>query len=501
LPPAGTEPVPRHPALLGGAGLARLALGQGPGALDLELRGLDARGEPHFQRQATRFSLDGRAVLGDLDDLPPTANGWDRATASHNTVVVDGLNQRESIAQARTPAPAGKFLFFAAEADFQVATLDDPNAYPQSTTRYRQTLIAARAGPTPFAVSVFEVHGGLQHDQIWHAAAGAATCWQMPVALEPAPTTLLPPSIAYLPAARAEDGRWFVQSYGEFTLQGQARIGRPTTASLPRPGGPGVRLHLLTDVPQVAYTALTTDPTAGSRVGPSRAALILRRRSDTGAALKTTFVTVFEPLGTTTPALRRVGRVAAPPETIVIYVETAQGKEHLVINLAPGTIQQLALSDGRPLRTDGLAVRATPDDLILAGGTFVEAGRRRTRQTPASGTIVSVTRGATTAGTGWFQTDQAVPDPDTLVGRTLLIEHGDGTIRGWTLTRIENIDGGHAARLHVHEEPGFVIDRDTGAAHYYQFPRDVIPGPHKFRICAISHTSVTGPLPAVDDGR
>ena len=104
LPPAGAEAVPRHPALLGGAGLARLALGQGPDALDLELRGLDAHGEPHFQRQAIRLSFGGRPVLGDLDELPPTANGWDRATASHNTVVVDGLNQRESIAR-RGPLP------------------------------------------------------------------------------------------------------------------------------------------------------------------------------------------------------------------------------------------------------------------------------------------------------------------------------------------------------------------------------------------------------------
>ena len=30
-----------------------------------------------------------RPVLDDLDELSPTLNGWDRATASHNTVVVD----------------------------------------------------------------------------------------------------------------------------------------------------------------------------------------------------------------------------------------------------------------------------------------------------------------------------------------------------------------------------------------------------------------------------
>ena len=67
-----TEAVPRDPALLGGAGLARLAVGRGDDALDLELRGQDSLGGPHFQRQAIRLFVGGRPVLGDLDDLPPT---------------------------------------------------------------------------------------------------------------------------------------------------------------------------------------------------------------------------------------------------------------------------------------------------------------------------------------------------------------------------------------------------------------------------------------------
>jgi hypothetical protein len=502
LPPASAAAVPRHPALLGGAGLARLALGQGQGqnALDIELRGLDTHGEPHFGRQAIRLSIGGHLILGDLDDLPRTTSGWDRATASHNTVVVDGLNQRESIAGARTPAPAGQFLFFAADPDFQVTALDDPNAYPQSTTRYRQTLIAAQAGSIPYAVSVFEVHGGLQHDQFYHAAAGAgtATCWQLPVALEPAGATLLPPSLAYLPGTRAEDGRWFVQSYGEFALQGQARISKPMTAWLRRPDGPGVRLHLLSSIPMIAYSARTTDPTVGNGTAAARAALVLRHRSESGVTLKTTFVTVFEPLGTTGPALRRVGRVASPADTVVIYVETAQGNEHLIVNLTPGTTQQVILSDGSSLRTDGLAVRVTAAHLVLAGGTFAEAGRRRTGLNPATGSIVAVTRKTTALGGGWFETDRAVPDPDTLVGRTLLIQHADATMRGWTLTRVENTQGGYAARLYVREEPGFRIDRGSGAAHYYQFPLDVLPGPHRFRISQIARASL-GQRPAATD--
>jgi hypothetical protein len=501
-PSAVAEEIRRHPALLGGAGLARLALGRGDDSLDLEMRGPDGLGGPHFQRQAIRLAVAGRSVLGDLDELPPTASGWDCATASHNTVVVDGLNQRESIVKAREPAPGGRFLFFAADPDFQVATLDDANAYPQATTRYRQTLIVAASGRTRYALSVFEVHGGLQHDQIFHAPAGAPMRWQLAEPQAAPPATLLPPSITYVPTSRPEDGRWFVQAFGEFNLLGQARLTKPTTAWLTRPDGPGVRLHLLGDTPLSAYAASSADPTDGTTRGEGdvvgRAGLILRRRSEDGATLKTTFVTVFEPLGAAVPSLARVGRVASSPETVILYLETAEGSEHLVVNLTPGTVQAVTLSDGRPLRTDGLAVRVGVRELTLAGGSFAETGRGQVRQSPATGSVVAVTRGVSAAGRGWFLTAETVPDPDALVGRIVLIRHGDGTTRGWSLTRVENLPEGNGARLHVHEEPGFLIDPESGIARYYQFPRNSAPGPHTFHVSRIARTAKPGSIPAGD---
>ena len=66
-------------------------------------------GSPRSRRQALRLAVGGRAVLGDLDDLPARPDGWDRASASHNTVLVDGLNQRETLPLMREPA-AGRRL-------------------------------------------------------------------------------------------------------------------------------------------------------------------------------------------------------------------------------------------------------------------------------------------------------------------------------------------------------------------------------------------------------
>ena len=269
---AGPAGAPRRPILLGGAGLARLAVGAGADALDLELRGFGSLGGPRSDRLALRLAVGGRPALGDLDDLPPSPEGFERSTASHNAVVVDGLNQRESPGLARQPAPGADILFFAADPDFQVATLDDRQAYPRSTSRYRHTVVAASGPGGCYAVSLFEVHGGLQHDQLFHAPAGSAARWRTPVPLAPGPRSLLPDSIAYLPSARAEDGRWFLQSFGAFSGLAQGRADRPFLAWLEGPGAPPLRVHFLGDVPLTVITGTSPDPSApapGARTSPA----------------------------------------------------------------------------------------------------------------------------------------------------------------------------------------------------------------------------------------
>jgi len=496
--PASLAPaLARQPLLLGGVGLARLALGQKGGAIDLEIRGQDNIGAPHFQRQAIRLAVGGRLVLGDLDELPPTLTGWDRATVSHNTVVVDGLNQREAIAKAAEPALGGDFLFFAADPDFQVVSLDDPRAYPQSTTRYRQTLIASAGPQSSYAVSVFEVQGGLQHDQLFHAAPGIEGQWQVSVPMGQGPATLLPVSIPYVSTARAEDGRWFVQSYGELSPLAQTKLTRPAMAWLggSRADAPGVRLHLLGATPLELITvnspapASASNPTGGRRTGDGgRAGLVLRHRSPDGSTLNSTFVTLFEPLGAVT-SLKRVGRVASPADTVVLYLETASGAEHLVVNLTPGTTQTVTLADRRVVKTDGLAVRVTSRELVLAGGTFAESNPYRVAHERVSGTITGVVRHASAAGRGWFETAAALPVGNDLVGRTLLIRHGNESTRAWTIRHVENMNRG--SRLYVLEEPGFMFEKASEAARYYQFPGVSAPGPHQFHVSRM--TRVTAP--------
>ena len=389
------------------------------------------------------------------------------------------------------------FLFFAADPDFQVVSVDDPRAYPQSATRYRQTLIATASRRSRYALSVFEVHGGLQHDQIFHAAPGLDHRWLLSVPTRKPPPSLLPSTITFLSTARPEQGRWFVQSYGEFQLDALGELAGPALAGLVSQDSaarftgsqvarashepassppPPLRLHLLNDDPITAFTATSTDSTAvenarlpGVRDG-RRAGLILRRKSPQGATLNSTFVTLFEPAGPGQVPLRKVGRVASSPDVVVVLVESVDGPEYLLVNLEPGTHRRVQLPSGRSVSFDGLALRVRADGLVMAGGRVAEGSGKLLTQSSIAGTLSGSVRRRTERGRGWFLTAGPVEADPGIAGRTLVVQHGDGTCRSWTLDSIESSPEG--TRLHVREEPGFAIDPQTQEARYYQFPQD-----------------------------
>ena len=140
----------------------------------------------------------------------------------------------------------------------------------------------------------------------------------------------------------------------------------------------------------------------------------------------------------------------------------------------------MLLPGNRYVSFDGLAVRVREGGLVLAGGTFAEGSGKLVSQPAMAGTLTGSVRQRTDRGLGWFVTTDRLPDDAALAGRTLTVRHGDGTCRSWTLDSVESHPEG--TRLHVREETGFTIDPSDGTARYYQFPQDVLPGPHRFRI-------------------
>lgn len=474
---------PRRPALLGGAGIARLGVGQGGDALDLELRGLGDYGGPRSGRLSLRLAVAGTPILGDLEGEGPTAWGFEHSSASKSgLVLVDGLNQLETIDRLRDPSPGADLQFFAAAPDFQVVRMADRFAYPNSTKLYRHTVVVSAGAKSRYAVSIVEVDGGLQHDQVFHGPADRpAARWRPSVGTGRGPASLLPPGLPFVPTARPEDGRWFVQGMGGFSDLTMARMDRPVQVMLDDPEHESVRLHLLSEAEATLFVGRSP---GGSGSPEGRASLVVRRRSEDGSALSSTFVTLLEPVGGF-PPIRRVGRVKAPRGLAVIAVETAEGTEFLAVNSTPGEVRDAPLPDGRVLRFDGLAARVSAGSLVLAGGTFAEVGDRRATLDRVTGTVVAAGRSDRPGARGMFRVTGPLPRPESLAGQTLLIRHGDGTSRGWTIVEAENLEEGES-RLHVREDAGLRIEPESGAARHDRFPGGTYPGPHRFGVSRIA---------------
>ncbi len=370
-------------------------------------------------------------------------------------------------------------------------------------------MIATSSDRSSYAVSVFEVEGGFQHDQFFHVAPGRNDRWVLTAPASPPPPSLLPSLITFVPSTRPEQGRWFVQSYGELRLESQGSMNGPGQVFLARaeaaPGipapldqskdheqdpTPGVRLHLLGDAPMTVFTAASPDPTQADKKSkaagkePWRASLVVRRWAAQGQSLSSRFVTVFEPAGRPLQPLLRVGRVAASPDLVVVRVETADGLEYVLVNLRPGSLQQVKLPGGRFVSFDGVALRVRDKDLVLAGGTFAEGSGRLVSQPSVAGILTASVRQTTEHGLGWFLTPERLPADLAVAGRTLVVQHGDGSSRSWTLDSLES--GPQGTRLHVREEPGFLIDSQDHLARYYQFPHVHVPGPHRFYLALIA---------------
>jgi hypothetical protein len=238
------------------------------------------------------------------------------------------------------------------------------------------------------------------------------------------------------------------------------------------------------------FTAASPDPTRAEKTSllageePWRESLILRRQATHGRVLNSRFVTVFEPVGKVFQPLRRVERVPAPPEVVVLLVESIDGLEYVVLNLSPGATQRIELPGKRFVSFDGLALRVRESGLVLAGGTFAEGAGRLVSQPNLAGTLSTSVRKSSERGLGWFTTPDRIADDPAVAGRTLIVQHGDGTSRSWTLDSLESTAKG--TKLHVREEPGFTVDPRDGSAVYYQFPLVTVPGPHRFNVAQIT---------------
>ena len=431
----------------------------------------------------------------------PRPTGWDRATASHNTVVVDGLNQRETPGRGRRARPRRRFPLLRRRSRL-------PGRHARRSPapiRSRRPAIARRSsrprarGPA-YAVASSRSTAGSSTTRSSTPPPGTPARWQLSVPMAARPGDA-PPAIDHLtsprPAPRMAAGSSRPTesspslAQGRVTRPGDGLAGRHRRArrraAAPARRRPGAR------------SSRPSAPTRSPRPPSRRGRRAGTRRFDPPPPFgrrrrprRSTFVTVFEPIGAGAPlATRRARGVVAPRRwsSISRRPRVASTSWSTSRRGPPARSSSPTAGTWRPT---AWPCASSDRGLVLAGGTFAEmSDGRQVRQEPATGIIRGVVRQLSGPSRGWFESDASIPDASALAGRVLLVRHGDGTVRGWTLHEVQNIDRG--VRLFVREEPGFELEpgRD-GEARYYQFPRTSMPGLHRFRIARIARSSEPG---------
>lgn len=220
-------PVERSAAyLLPALGHAMLGGGDGGRQTQFHLTWSGSHGHAHGDNLSLLVWANGREMLSDLGYTHTQQRAWTLATAAHNTVVIDGVQQ--SIKRGET----GGSLRFHDISDpvVQVVSAEGARGYPGLARRYERTLVAVRAPDRWYAVDFFDAEGGSRHDYFLHGDADSTGSVVSSVKLDRAPASLLPPGFEWRPARHEGEVSMVEQThfaYGYLRATGSAKTSWP----------------------------------------------------------------------------------------------------------------------------------------------------------------------------------------------------------------------------------------------------------------------------------
>jgi len=332
-PPVMPRAAPAAPApasdLLDSYGLALLRSPRRPVACSLFYG--PSPGHGHHDKLNIDLYSAGHKLLPDLgypqfaaeDPEPP---GWSRNTVSHNTVVVDARQQ--------TTVRPGRVRAFAASSTVQLVEVDAPAAYQGRVQAYRRALLLVDGQSYSYAVDIFRVVGGAQHDYVLHGPEGEFSVQGLALS-PPAQGTLAGPQVPY--GFFYDDPRFAEQGQQEsyYSYQGsgfsfllspqRAQAQGPWWADWRRQADPRghLRITWLPQHPQEQFVCDGRPPYNPSN--PPLLKYILSRRQG-GQPLASTFVALVEPYRDA-PRVRQAASLTqgAGEEPVALQIETAEG--------------------------------------------------------------------------------------------------------------------------------------------------------------------------------
>ena len=451
------------PWLLPALGQACLGGGAGASQRQFHLAWGGGYGHQHGDNLSLLAFALGREMLSDLGYSHTKYRSWTLATAAHNTVVIDGLSQ--NFGSASLPSDGTLRFYDAAGPGVQVVSVGGERGYPGVAKTYSRTLVALDA---QYAVDIFEVEGGAQHDYFLHGDADAASAADAALAFAPL-ATLLPAGFDWKPT-RNEGEASRVQSpwyaYGFLRSLRAADVGTAPVPVTFRPAdaaGPRLRVTLL---PESASRLVMGEDPSVRRAGEDdtrvdafvRPFLMLRH-----AGGHSTFAAVIEPFAAG-GTLASVERLAVPGAVVAVRIRRGSRTDVVVygapapVKVPAGSAEAVFAGDLGVLSMEGDAVRRA---YALGEGGWL-SGPVRAPSRVGRGSLLSVRRDGPLA----ISTNAKLPEAGTVVR----LITADGWVYPFTVASAENGPGG-AARLRVVEGPGMEFDAATGILRLAAYPQ------------------------------
>jgi hypothetical protein len=366
----------------------------------------DWGGHHHLDSLNLFYWQDGVELLSDLGYLwdNPDMRNLSR-TVAHNLVVVDEANQR-------TAGRGGWLHAFDISPRVKVIEVAS-GAYPQASD-YRRTVFLVEHPEGVYLADIFRTTGGKTHDYVFHG---------------PNPEMELE-GLAAEPTAD-------LTAY-QFTQVRASRATRPWRALWT--AGKEVRFQALS-LPQPGESSMVAQGW-GQRVAQQKGwtlPYIIRRIASDTDATTSAFTSVFEGYRGQ-PFVRAARRLEVKsPGAVALAVETATGGTDYIVSAPEGTAVTVPTHSGPLAVEGGLAMVATAGQEVrfasLVGGKRLEWNGHRLLL-PEPILRGKVARYENDGPNCWLELDRALPNPNALIGRTILAGKGE-KYTGYEIRAIE----------------------------------------------------------------
>ena len=470
--------------LLAGVGHAWLGQGKVDEQVQLHLHFSGGYGHQHADNLNMGLFANGHELLPDVGYTHTRHRVWSTSTLCHNTVVIDETRQHTG---GRSGPSDGRLLAFEPGFDaVKWVEASGEGAYPGLAKVYRRALLMVNAGGSDvYAVDLFRVTGGSQHDWALHGNADADGEARVSVPLAPYGKHMLPGVDVRLPTGESDrgdaEGRNIAYAYFQNVYRGAASDDLKITFSIDD-SPVAVRTH----IPGQAGAEVFAGDAMSFRRAEENDALqdrirmpifLLRRKGM--SPLSSRFAAVHEPFDGK-PFVDDVRVEMLDGDAVGITVSHHGVVDHIVYRGGPGdnaiSIGDLSLNGevGFVRERDG-----RPEMMGLWGGTLLKWDQVVLEGSGAyQGEVTGTLRTDAGAPHDALIVSGELPTGETLKGSTAIVTFGDGSTRGCRV-RAVSLEGGKTHVL-LESDPGFDFDA-KGMRHLF-FPHREIPGTVRYRL-------------------